>query len=419
MPASKINNMRRKTIKKRKIKTKCRRIRNMNRIRTRYSGGIKLADKFTDQIDSKIARNLKSELIEGETCTISKSTGATAAANINCSYVSKPSRTAIRAISGEFVGKKFTGHGIFDWFNDPYYQRYEGAWANNKIHGDGVMNWTDGKKFTGTFKNDKPINGNVIYCYDITGRKTFKGELQVDAAEIGQKIMDEPPLWGGKLVIGYNGDILNGTPHSTGTVFFADNTWYEGGINEGTMQGHGKYHDDPDGDDNYYEGTFQNNEKETGQGIYETYDDPDEPDEPDEIREEIWKNGNRTFFEWYKYTNKVVKVIYVDGRLISTTEINPNSDLWELEEATKHLKSPTIKERLLEFMDSRLKQDETLETIRAAAEIQNEYKPSHPRGPLPRHVMPASRNLAYMNRQSVAINALRNISPRLSPDMPR
>lgn len=343
MPApKKINNMRRKTNKKRKIKTIRHRSRHMICRRVRQSGGIKLADNFTDQIGSKIQTNLKSDLIPGETCTIY--TSGPSAANIKCQTKTRENSRS-RAISGEFVGNKFTGHGIFDWIDDPYYQRYEGVWVNNKIHGDGIMKWRD-KVFTGMFENDKPIHGKVSY---LAGKIAIKGELQVDAAEIGRmiKIGERPePLWGSRPVIGYDGDILEGTPHGKGTVFFVDGCLYEGDINKGTM--HGK-------------------------GIYTTYIDDDGPDE---IIEGNWKIGvlDGTTYEWYKNTDKVLNRVYVNGNLNQTKEVNSNSNHTEMAEAFKYVTNSTIKIRLQEILDIIHGIDRKREIIKEFGEIQKNYR---------------------------------------------
>ena len=413
MPASKKNNnMRRKTNKKRKLKPIYRRSRRCGRLR--QSGGIKLADKFTDRIGSKTQTNLKSDLIAGETCTIYKNGNS---AGIQCkANTGRRQSTAIRAISGEFVGNKFTGHGIFDWINDPYYQRYEGAWVNNKIHGDGIMKWTDGKVFTGRFENDKPIRGNVTY--DVEGVLSYKGELHLDESEIGRKIkigISPEPLWDGIAVIGYNGDIFKGTPHGKGTVFFVDES-YEGDINEGTMHGHGKY---TDADAGIYEGDFQNNKK-YGRGIYTVcYDiDPSEP-EPDEIIDGNWENGmlHGIIYEWFKETDKVIKSVYVEGRLIQTKEVNSESDLTEVLEAISYVTNSTIKFRLQEFLDIIRGIDREREIINEAAAIQmghiSKHSSKNPDTGSTPILTPPRRGL--MKKQAYALYKYYGMGPKPSP----
>jgi hypothetical protein len=428
----KINNMRRKTNKKRKIKSKCRRIRNMNRNRTRQLGGINLADKFT--ANNSQTQSFKSDLILHEECNIyNDKTGG----GIYCTTGKGGKKPRIRAISGAVDNKKFTGQGIFDWIYDPYYKHYKGDWLKNKIHGTGTMEWIDGTLFTGTFENDKPIHGNVVYGNGIpgnvvysTGRVAIKGELHVDAAEIGRQIKIgelKIELWDGKPVIGYNGDIKNGTPHGHGTVFFADNTYYEGDINEGTMHGTGRYYDDPYDYAIYYEGTFQNNKKK--HVLYQTYDDPDTPDDPDEISEEIWEeNGDRTIFEWSKYNDKVFKITYKGNRLISNEEINSYSDLSELEKGNK-LTNDIIKDRFIAFKESHIKRNEELADTIEAAKIQMEYKQKH-QSPKPTKSARRTRtrsknpmNLQNMIAQADALEILMpsrvpspDISPRPSPN---
>jgi hypothetical protein len=276
------------------------------------------------------------------------------------------------------------------------------------------MKWTDDKIFTGRFENDKPIHGKVSY---VAGKIAFKGELQVDAAEIGQKIKigeRSQPLWGGKPVIGYDGYILNGTPHGKGTVFFVDGCSYEGDIIEGTMHGQGKY---TDTDDGIYEGGFKDNKK-SGRGIYTTYGIDDEPDEPDEIIDGNWENGMRQItYEWSKDTDKVIKIVYVKGRRNQTKEVNSESHLTEVREALDYVTNSTIKFRLQNFRDIIRETNRHRGIIKEAAEIQN-YKSKYPPKTtrLVRGTYPADALYEYMKTNPPPVSSP-DVPPVSSPDV--
>ena len=68
--------------------------------------------------------------------------------------------------------------------NNINYELYEGDFLNDKIEGNGIYYYDDGKIIKGIFKNNKPIKGHVIYTND----KKYYGELDDDGNKNGKGI---------------------------------------------------------------------------------------------------------------------------------------------------------------------------------------------------------------------------------------
>ena len=68
--------------------------------------------------------------------------------------------------------------------NNINYELYEGDFLNDKIEGNGIYYYDDGKIIEGIFKNNKPIKGHVIYTND----KKYYGELDDDGNKNGKGI---------------------------------------------------------------------------------------------------------------------------------------------------------------------------------------------------------------------------------------
>jgi hypothetical protein len=119
-----------------------------------------------------------------------------------------------------------------------------GEISQNKLHGKGIITFTNGTQFEGNFDNDNLIEGKVNYL----GRIAFKGELSVnDLSSRSRGLFSwfssaaapsvSEPLWDGLHVESYEGGVQNGTPHGYGSVIFADGRSYEGEFNDGIAAG--------------------------------------------------------------------------------------------------------------------------------------------------------------------------------------
>jgi hypothetical protein len=105
---------------------------------------------------------------------------------------------------------------------------YTGDVENNMLHGDGKVILKNGCMFVGAFNNDALVYGVVTYT---PPRPAVYGELVVEPI----KVKPTKVIFDGKPVKKYVGPIRNGTPHGDGTVFFNDETIYQGPIVDGNI----------------------------------------------------------------------------------------------------------------------------------------------------------------------------------------
>ena len=148
---------------------------------------------------------------------------------------------------------------------------------DGKRNGQGTLTWSDGKKYVGEWKDDKPWNGtqydksgNIDYKY-VNGQKPV-----VKRKETGILFRDTPySKWveGGKKWFKsgdektqgkYEGEIVNGVPNGQGTLNVYDRGNYVGEFKDGNYHGHGTMIL-PDG--RKYVGGFKDG-KRHGQGTY-------------------------------------------------------------------------------------------------------------------------------------------------------
>ena len=60
---------------------------------------------------------------------------------------------------------------------------YVGAWKNNKMEGEGVFTWKDGRTYKGSYKNDKK-NGYGVFTWYTTS-SNFSGLTETPGKDSG------------------------------------------------------------------------------------------------------------------------------------------------------------------------------------------------------------------------------------------
>jgi hypothetical protein len=77
-----------------------------------------------------------------------------------------------RTYRGQFHEDKFQGSGIARW---PDGRVYDGDWTADSFDGYGTLILHDGRLFEGTFKDDYPVNGQMIEPNGVTYLANFDG----------------------------------------------------------------------------------------------------------------------------------------------------------------------------------------------------------------------------------------------------
>ena len=77
-----------------------------------------------------------------------------------------------RIYRGKFHEDKIQGNGIGQW---PDGRVYDGDWIADLADGHGTLTLYDGRVFEGTFKNDYPVNGQMIEPNGVTFLANFDG----------------------------------------------------------------------------------------------------------------------------------------------------------------------------------------------------------------------------------------------------
>ena len=80
--------------------------------------------------------------------------------------------------TGEWKNSETHGQGTIEWSNG---DKYVGEWKNGKMHGQGTMSWAGGKSWSGMWKNNEKVDyvfrDNLYTDCDILTKKdptTFK-----------------------------------------------------------------------------------------------------------------------------------------------------------------------------------------------------------------------------------------------------
>lgn len=91
--------------------------------------------------------------------------------------MSKAKNTALAALLGRTIARTpvtsskttskervsicaLTGKGVYNWSDG---RVYEGTWKNNKMEGEGVFKWPDGRKYEGEYVDDKKEGRGIFY----------------------------------------------------------------------------------------------------------------------------------------------------------------------------------------------------------------------------------------------------------------
>ena len=156
--------------------------------------------------------------------------------------------------------------------------KYEGKWKDGKQHGQGTFTFTDGRKWAGEFRGNKPWNittydkdGNIRWKM-VNGVKVEKGILFRDTPRSKWEEGGEKWFRSGdeKTQAKYEGEILTGVPNGWGTITFPSGSKYVGGFKDGKRTGQGTM---SFFDGGKYKGKYEgkwNDGRKNGQGT-ETY----------------------------------------------------------------------------------------------------------------------------------------------------
>ena len=163
---------------------------------------------------------------------------------------------------GEFRDDKRHGQGTFTRSNG---DKYVGQWKDNIPHGQGTFTYSDGDKYVGEFRDGKYERGT----YTFANRDKYVGQWK-DNIPHGQGTY----TWlDGKK---YYGDWINGKRHGQGTYTWSNGDKYFGQVKDNLMHGYGTY-TWSEGDK--YVG-FWSNDKRHGSGTY------------------TWSNGKKYVGQW-------------------------------------------------------------------------------------------------------------------------
>lgn len=220
---------------KRKVKRNCTR-----RDKRKQVGGLKFLHDIAPKVLSSQLDATTPIEIEGTHCDILKNDlhNGQNVVRINCS---EQANRSLKKLTGYFNNETFNGNITLTFDNHPRIESYVGEISQNKLHGKGIITFTNGTQFDGKFENDNLIEGKVDYL----DRIAFKGELSVnDLSSRSRGLFGwfssaavSEPLWDGLHVKSYEGGVKNGTPHGHGNVIFADGRSYEGEFNDGIAAG--------------------------------------------------------------------------------------------------------------------------------------------------------------------------------------
>ena len=146
-------------------------------------------------------------------------------------------------------GNCYDGRGTFVY---PSGAKYHGQFRRGKIHGQGILYFTNGNKYIGKWKNHyREGQGKLIFA----SGEIYTGHFRKSKFN-GKGTMTFPD--GEKYVGQWVNDIMEGK----GTYYYADGDRYDGNFSKGKMNGFGKM---TYTNGSVYEGLWKNNYKD-GQG---------------------------------------------------------------------------------------------------------------------------------------------------------
>ena len=225
------------------------------------------------------------------------------------------------------INKKYHGHGVKFEFDEKKIKnkRTEGIFYNGFLLGQGIIIFSNGEMLTGNFIRGK-MNGNgehvrkdgSIYKgvfkngkYDGLGK-----EFLLDGTKFEGFYTDGEKKYGTyqwKNGSKYQGQFYNGLFHGKGIYHWSNNKSYNGNWSNGVINGKGKFLYQ---DGSYYEGEFVNGKK-CGYGVYKW--------DNDKYYEGKWKNDKQNGYGIYHDKNKIIKGIWIDGKIRKIRNRNKGS----------------------------------------------------------------------------------------------
>jgi len=198
------------------------------------------------------------------------------------------------------------GVGVYEY---PDKRKYSGDWKNNKKNGKGTFFFSNGNKYDGEWKDDK-MKGKGVYVW--TNGDKFEGEY-ADSKRSGK----------GKIFFSdhrkYEGEWLNDKKHGYGEFNWPSGIKYKGEWQEDKMQGKGVY---LWANGEKYEGNYSNSCK-NGKGLFlfpdgRRYEGDWLNDKKHGYGEFSWPNGSKYKGSW-KDDKQHGKGVYlsVDGKEIT------------------------------------------------------------------------------------------------------
>lgn len=150
-------------------------------------------------------------------------------------------------------GNCWNGHGAYIY---PSGARYEGNFADGKIHGQGILYFSNGDKYVGDW---------IDHYREGKGKMTFK------TGDVYEGDFKRSRINGKGVMVFVSGDKYEGNwkdnlQHGFGKYFYAGGDRYEGEFNAGKLQGKGSMFYK---DGSKFSGNWKNNQK-NGDGTYHT-----------------------------------------------------------------------------------------------------------------------------------------------------
>jgi hypothetical protein len=130
---------------------------------------------------------------------------------------------------------------------------YEGQWSNDLRHGKGIMKWSNGIVYEGSFAFNRR--------HKVQGKVTFVNKESYEGYWL-ENVIHGIGSYTTKEGITYRGKFANGVPNKLGTLMYPDSSRYEGQIMNWKPDGKGRIIK-PNND--IYEGNFENGQFQ-GQG---------------------------------------------------------------------------------------------------------------------------------------------------------
>lgn len=178
----------------------------------------------------------------------------------NCNiWNAYPVSTEQLAWEGDCKDDYAEGKGVLRWMlaGKPTPKKYEGEMHEGRMHGKGILTFTNGDRYEGQFKDGERSGRGKIEWYN---RNTYEGDWKNGAP-------DGRGTYNWKTGNEYTGDWVRGRPHGKGIFTFSNGNTYEGEFKDGIISGKGRYRW---ANGNVYEGEMRN-EMPHGEGSYKVY----------------------------------------------------------------------------------------------------------------------------------------------------